>query len=115
MAMTVVDVRIVWMAVHQWLVLVVIGMWFAPVPGEIVRVLVMRVVRMRVAVLMAFGEVQPHAGQDKRRRGPEQSGVSWTAISDRPAPMKGAVEKYAPVRAVPISRSARTNSARLMP
>ena len=32
-----------------------------------------------------------------------------------PAPKNGAVEKYAPVRAVPSRRSARTNSTRLTP
>lgn len=64
-----VNIRVMRVAVHQWPVLVVMGVRLVPVPGEIVLVPVMRIVHMSVAVrqcfvfvavLLAFGDVQPY-------------------------------------------------------
>ena len=79
-SMLVVDIRIVRMAMGQRGVGVLVRVRFAPVPVEIVYVLVMFVVHVavgmrdrlvRMQMLVAFGQVQPHAGSHQRRGQPE--------------------------------------------
>ena len=124
--MRVVHVRHMGMLVHEPLVAMPMRMRFA---GRVIgpmSVLVVRIVHMRMAVLhrlmnvfmiMNLRQVQPHAGSHR-----VPPAMRICAVRDSPrkstaptAPMKGAVEKYAPVRAVPRSRSAMMNRARLTP
>ena len=79
-SMLVVDVRIVRMAMCQRRMGVLMRVWLAPVPIEIMHVLVMLVVHVAVCmrhrlvgmqVLVAFGQVQPHAGAHQCCRQPE--------------------------------------------
>ena len=79
-SMLVVDVRIVRMAMCQRCVSVLMRMRLTPVPIEIVHVLVVLVVHVAVCmrdrlvgmqVLVAFGQVQPHAGAHQCCRQPE--------------------------------------------
>lgn len=80
MPVLVMDVRIMGMAVGQWRVGVLVGMRFAPVPFEIVRVLVVFIVHvavgvgdrlMGVQVFVPFGQVQPYARTHQRCGQPE--------------------------------------------
>ena len=66
--MPVVDVGVVRMGVDQRLMHMRVGVWFAPVPREIVRMLMVLIVRMgmrvflspvSVQVRMVLGDVQP--------------------------------------------------------
>jgi hypothetical protein len=80
MRVPVVQVGVVRVCVNQPHVAVRMRVGFAPVPIEVVHVLMMRIVHMlvlvlhflvRMLVLMAFGEVQPYAECHQHRRGPE--------------------------------------------
>ena len=80
MPVPVVQVGIMGMAVHQRGMLVVVGMRFAAVPGEIVLVPVVLVVHVpvsvghrlvRVHMGVPFGEMQPEPKRHQQRRHPE--------------------------------------------
>ena len=81
MPVTVVNIRIVRMAVHERFMRVMVGVRLDAVPREVVRVLVVRIVRMpmrvrerlvRVRVLVPLGEVQPYASRHESGRSPEK-------------------------------------------
>ena len=80
MSVTMMDIRIVWMAVQQRPVLVEMGVRLSVAPGEIVLVPMVFVVRMPVRMRerlvfmpmrMTFREVQPRAGRHEPGRSPE--------------------------------------------
>jgi ASC-1-like (ASCH) protein len=80
MPVAVVDVRIVWMAMHQRLVCVRMAVRLLAIPGKIVVVLVMLVVVMAVRVYeslvrmfmrMAFADMQPDTHGHQRTGQPE--------------------------------------------
>ena len=80
-AMAVVNVRVVGMLVRQHFVPVRVRVRFVPVPGEVVRVLVMLVVAMPmrvlqrfvgVFVLMPLAHVQPDTEGHERRGAPKE-------------------------------------------
>ena len=58
--------------------------------------------RMSMSVIVPFGEMQPHAGphQHAGERQLHRHGLAQQRNGDQ-CPSEGAVEKYAPVRAVP--------------
>lgn len=79
--MPVMQVGVVRVRMHHRLVPMRMHMRFAPVPGEVVLVAVVLVVRVRmrvldrlmhVLVLVALAHVQPHARRHQGRRGPER-------------------------------------------
>ena len=80
MGVAVVDIRIVRMPMSEQLMTVRVNMWFLPIPGEIMRMLVMLVVTMGVTVLerlvhvnvlVSLPKVQPYARAHERCRSPE--------------------------------------------
>src|SRR5438034_948482 len=106
----------------HWVMLVRMRVWLAGRIRSLMSVSMVDVMHMRMRmddsfvnmlVLVMFRQVQPYADchQDARDRSCDVTGSPnpMTAIA---LPMKGAVEKYAPVRAVPRSRKATTKSAR---
>ena len=119
------DVGIMRMAVSQDRVGVRMRVRLPAVPVEVMVVLVvlvmdmtvrMRQERMRMHMLMPLLQVQPHTRSHQGRGRPEKRrGVLAQARTAIAAPMNGAVEKYAPVRAAPSPRSATTKNTRLTP
>ena len=80
MPMPMMDIRVMRVAVHQWRVLVEMGMRRVPVPREVVFVpmvfvvyvgMVVRERHMCVLMGVTLGEVQPHAGRHESGRAPE--------------------------------------------
>ena len=121
----VVQVGIMRMAVRQPAVSVRMRVRLLPVPREAVAVLVMLVVHVRVRVLqrlvhvrvlVALGQVKPHAERHQPGRDPERG---RRRLAQHEQGERGAEERrhreVGPVRAVPRWRSARTKSTRLMP
>ena len=81
MSVAVVDVGIVWVAVQERRMDVKVRVWFLPVVAVLMRVLVVRIMRMKVAVrerfvtvrmCVLFAEVQRYAGSHKHSSEPEQ-------------------------------------------
>ena len=106
MPVPVMDVRIVRMGVREHRVLVRVAVRPPRIPGGVVRVL----------VRVALGEMEIHAGRHQRAGDPKVRRSGLAETGDRHGGTdEGAVEKYAPVRAVPRPRRARTNSTRLTP
>ena len=75
--MSVMNVRVVGMRVHEWRVIVRVSVRLFTLPREIVSVLVVRVVRMRVLVResfvrvrvdVPFGQMQPDTQPHQRAR-----------------------------------------------
>ena len=115
--MAMMDVRVMRMRMPERLVAVRMHMRLGAVPLKIMLVPVMRIMAvsvrmrhgfMRVLMFVRFGQVQPDAGAHQRGGDPEDGTRMF-------APTKGAAEKYAPVRAVPRCRRARTNITKLRP
>src|SRR5215467_9333352 len=110
--------------VDETAMLVRMAVRFAVWIGRPMRVPMMLVVNMpvlvkerfvRMLMLVFFGKMQIHARRHEpgSARGHVIGSLSkGTAIA---APIKGAVEKYAPVRAVPRWRNPSTKSVRLTP
>lgn len=80
MAMPVVDIRVVRMAMCDGRVGVFVRVWFPPIPWEIMRVLMMRVMHMavrmsdglvRVHVFMALCKVNPDTPRHEDEHHPE--------------------------------------------
>ena len=118
-------VGIMWVLVDEAAVLVWVAVRFPDRIGRRMRVLMMHVMDMPVLVkerfvhmlvLMFFGKMQIHAAAISTAAAIKGhvmvSPSKGTAIA---APIKGAVEKYAPVRAAPRWRNPSTKSARLTP
>jgi hypothetical protein len=81
--MPVVKVRIVRVRMRQRRVVMRMRVWLRTVPGEVMLMLVMRVVAVTVRMVkflvcmcmpVAFGNVQPHADGHERPRHPEHDG-----------------------------------------
>ena len=81
MPVAVVDVGKMGVAMRQRLMTMGMGVRFSPIPIEVVRVLMMRVVAVAmrmlerfvcVLVLVPFAQVQPDAEHHQRRRDPER-------------------------------------------
>ena len=78
MQMPMMHVGIVRVRMDEWLMHVFMRVWLAPVPVEVVRMAVVRVVKMRVRMLLTFvlmevlvllGDVQPYAHRHQSARG----------------------------------------------
>ena len=125
MHMAMMDVGVVRMRMRQPNVLMRMRVGPVAVRFEVVRVAMMGIMRVLVRVAhrlvsvrvsMVLRDVQPDASQHQYRRDPNNGpGVPANNSKDRAAPKNGAIEKYAPVRAVPRLRRAPTNSTRLSP
>ena len=92
MRMLVVDVGIVRMLVLQRRVLVRMGVWFNPVPVEVMQMLVVRIVAVGVNMVhgqvfmcmaMFFGQVQRNASGHQRGSKPEQCAGRFAKHSNR--------------------------------
>ena len=71
---------------------------------------------MQMLMIMRLGEVQIDANAHQQRSADESKGRPLAnSRSARAAPIKGADEKYAPVRAVPKCRRLSTKSTKLTP
>ena len=121
MIMSMMHVGHVGVRMHQWRMLMPMRVQFFVSNVSLMLVLMMFVVnvRMRMAqrfmtmfVLMVLAQMQPnaqrHEGGSDNELCIQRFAENATAI---PAPKNGAVEKYAPVRAVPRCRSASPKSA----
>ena len=103
MPVPVVQVGVMRMRVHQWLVPVAMRVRLAAVPCEVVRVMVVRVVQVIVFVLqrlvgmfmrVALREVQPYPESHQRSGEPEDRVRAFpSSASASPAPKNGATEK----------------------
>ena len=80
MSVLMMDVREMRMPVLEWFMLMEMHMRLAAIPVEIMRMLMMLVMRvrmfmchrfMRVLMLMVFCQMQPHAKRHERTRPPE--------------------------------------------
>lgn len=92
MRMLMVDVGIMRMLVLQRRVLVCMGVWFNPVPVEVMQVLVVRIVavgvnmvqgQVLVGMAMFFGQVQPNANRHQCGGKPEQRAGRFAKHSNR--------------------------------
>ena len=125
MRMPVMHVGVVRMRVHHRRMDVDMRVWLAPVPGKVVFVPMVFVVRVGVHMLLAFvrmqmpvllGHMQPYADRHQGTCGDQLDAKSILAqTTASTAPKNGATEKYAPARALPRWRSAITNRTRLTP
>ena len=122
---SVVDVRIVRMAMPERLVSVCMGVRltgrrrrFVDVPVVFVVLMPMLVLHalVNMHVLVPLADVEPDADHHERCCHSSRSVIgSPSTTTPITAPTNGAVEKYALVRPAPRPRSARTNSTRLTP
>ena len=87
MSVSVVQVRIVWVRMHHGLMLMQVRMRFAPIPWKVVCVLMVHIMDMkmfvshclmRMRVVVAFTDMQPHAQGHQRAGDPESRSGRFT-------------------------------------